>query len=126
MVERSREMYSASLYKEDFLTMKKLLKPYSKKLEKYCERCNKILLELKRECESYRVLEHTGTLSFALMNLADELNDFLQAPMEFAGRKEVLEFYFNVRNYLRVEEESAGSVRPVSVIIDSMSSFSRS
>ena len=108
LVERSREMYSASLYKEDFLTMKKLLKPYSKKLEKYCERCNKILLELKRECESYRVLEHTGTLSFALMNLADELNDFLQAPMEFAGRKEVLEFYFNVRNYLRVEEESAG------------------
>lgn len=108
LVERSREMYSASLYKEDFLMMKKLLKPYSKKLEKYCERCNKILLELKRECENYRVLEHTGTLSFALMNLADELSDFLQAPMEFAGRKEVLEFYFNVRNYLRVEEESAG------------------
>ena len=108
LVERSREMYSASLYKEDFLAMKKLLKPYSKKIEKYCERCNKILLELKRECENYRILEHTGTLSFALMNLADELSDFLQAPVEFAGRKEVLEFYFNIRNYLRVEEESAG------------------
>lgn len=108
LVERSREMYSASLYKEDFLAMKKLLKPYSKKLERYCERCNKILLELKRECENYCVLEHTGTLSFALMNLVDELSDFLQVPMEFAGRKEVLEFYFNVRNYLRVEEESAG------------------
>ncbi len=108
LVERSREMYSASLYKEDFLAMKKLLKPYSKKLERYCERCNKLLLELKRECESYRLLEHTGTLSFALMTLAEELSNFLQAPMEFAGRKEVLEFYFNIRNYLRVEEESAG------------------
>lgn len=107
LVERSREMYSAELYKEDFLAMKKLLKPYSKKLEKYCERCNKILLELKRECETYELLEHTGTLSFALMNLADELNSFLQAPMDFPGRKDVLEFYFNVRNYLRVEEESA-------------------
>ncbi len=108
LVERSREMYSACLYKEDFLAMKKLLKPYSKKIEKYCERCNKIMLELKRECENYQMLEHTGTLSFALLSLADELSNFLQAPMEFAGRKDVLEFYFNIRNYLRVEEESCG------------------
>ena len=108
LVERSREMYSASLYKEDFLAMKKLLKPYSKKLERYCERCNKILLELKRGCESYQLLEHTGTLSFALMTLSEALDDFLQASMDFAGRKDVLEFYFNIRNYLRVEEESDG------------------
>lgn len=108
LVERSREMYSACLYKEDFLMVKKLLKPHSKKIEKYCERCNKILLELKRGCENYQILEHTGTLSFALISLADELGEFLQMPMEFAGRKEILEFYFNIRNYLRVEEESAG------------------
>ena len=105
LLERSREMYSASLYKEDFLTVKRIIKPYSKKIERLCERCNKLLLEYKRQCENYQILEHTGTLSFALMSLASELDDFLQAPMEFAGRKEVLDFYFDLRNYLRVEEE---------------------
>lgn len=105
LVERAREMYSASLVKEDFLTVKKIIKPYSKKIERLCERCNKLLLEYKRQCESYQVLEHTGTLSFALMSLAGELDDFLQAPFDFAGRKEVLDLYFSLRNYLRVEEE---------------------
>lgn len=105
LVERAREMYSASIVKEEFLTVKKIIKPYSKKIERLCERCNKLLLEYKRQCVSYQVLEHTKTLSFALMSLASELDDFLQAPLDFAGRKEVLDFYFSLRNYLRVEEE---------------------
>lgn len=41
LVERGREMYSAVLYKEDILRMKKLVKPYRKKLEKALERCNR-------------------------------------------------------------------------------------
>ena len=45
LVDRSREMYSAEIYKEDFLAMKRLMKNYSKKMEKLLERCNKILLE---------------------------------------------------------------------------------
>ena len=49
LVERGREMYSASLEKEDFLEMKKKLRPYSKKLERALERCNHQLLVYKRE-----------------------------------------------------------------------------
>ena len=45
LVERGREMYSAVLYKEDILRMKKLVKPYRKKLEKALERCNRLMLE---------------------------------------------------------------------------------
>jgi Rad3-related DNA helicase len=105
LVERSREMYSAALYKEDFLNAKKILKPYSKKLERLLERCNKIFLEYKRECEGYTLHEHIGNLSFALMNLASELDAFLQSPMEFPGRKDILEFYFNVRNFMNIEQD---------------------
>ena len=104
LVERSREMYSASLYKEDFLTVKHIMKPYSKKIERMLERCNKILLEYKRECETYTLHEHTGNFSFSLMNLASELDEFLQSPMEFSGRKEVLDLYFHIRRFLSVEE----------------------
>ena len=105
LVERSREMYSASLCKEDFLAVKRIMKPYSKKIERLLERCNKVLLEYKRECETYVLHEHIGNFSFSLMNLASELDEFLQSPMEFSGKKEVLDLYFDIRNFLRVEEE---------------------
>ena len=104
LVERSREMYSASLYKEDFLAVKRIMKPYSRKIERLLERCNKIMLEYKRECETYTLHEHTGNFTFSLMNLASELDEFLQSPMEFSGKKEVLDLYFNIRNFLSVEE----------------------
>lgn len=118
LVERSREMYSACLYKEDFLAMKRLMKNYSKKIEKLLDRCNKILLEYKRECTNYCVYENTGNLMFSLMLLVAEIETFLQkpfmekgrkgeffdAPFEFTGRKELLEFYFNIRNFMHISD----------------------
>ena len=50
LVDRGREMYSAVLYKEDFLALKKSVKEYDSKMVHQLERCNKELLELKRAC----------------------------------------------------------------------------
>lgn len=102
LVERSREMYSAQICKEDFLLVKRILKPYSKLLEKLLEKCNKILLDYKRECETYVVYEDIGNLLFSLLRLASEMDEFLQKNMEFTGKKEVLDFYFKLRNFLNI------------------------
>lgn len=118
LVDRSREMYSAAIYKEDFLAMKRLMKNYSKKIEHHLERCNKLLLEYKRECENYCLYENIGNLHFALHLLVSEIEDFLQKPRrfketkgefaenpwDFLGKKELLEFYFGVRNFLNIME----------------------
>ena len=48
LLERGREMYSAALFKEDFLKMKKLVKKESPKLERQLEKCNKELLAMER------------------------------------------------------------------------------
>ena len=50
LLERGREMYSAQLYKEDFLTLKKTVKAFSPRMEKILDKCNRELLFLKREC----------------------------------------------------------------------------
>lgn len=116
LVDRSREMYSAAIYKEDFLAIKRLMKNYNKRIEKLAERCNKILLEYKRECETYCLYENIGNLHFALMLLVSEIEDFLQKPRrfkgnraeymenpwDFLGKKELLEFYFQIRNFLNI------------------------
>ena len=42
LVERSREMYSAEIYKEDFLAVKKIVKRYRPGLEQQFNHCNRI------------------------------------------------------------------------------------
>jgi DNA excision repair protein ERCC-2 len=105
LVERGREMYSASLYKEDFLGLKKEVKFYSRKLEKYLEKCNKNLLEFKRECDTYEVIESIGALVLNLMALASEIETFLEENRENDIVEKVLEFYFQVRHFLNMYEK---------------------
>ena len=104
LVERGREMYSASLYKEDFLEMKKKLRAYSKKLEKALERCNHQLLVYKRECDECRELESVGSFVLLLTGLLGELEEFLPELAEGSLRKEVLEFYFQARSFASIYE----------------------
>lgn len=105
LVERSREMYSAIIYKEDFLLAKKILKKYGQaKLMRELEKCNRVLLSYKRECEKYVIYESIGNFAFDLMNVASDLDEFLQKAPEFPERKDLSEFYLNLRNFLNIYE----------------------
>lgn len=102
LVDRSREMYSASLYKEDVLAVKRIMKPHSRTIEKTLDKCNKALLEMKRECENYRILDSIGTLTFHLMRLLSQMSEFFEKPREFPDKKTVMDFYFALRNFLAI------------------------
>lgn len=102
LVERGREMYSAVLCKEDILAMRRKIKPFRKKLERYLEACNRQMLQWKRECETYRALDGIGALSTGLLNVMGELETFLEELQEGDLREEVLEFYFQVRHFLNM------------------------
>lgn len=103
LVDRGRSMYSAVLCKEDFLEVKRHVKAHSRKLERYLEKCNKILLEYKRECaEEYQVMENISSFVMQLMNLLGEIENFLERDQEEQVRKAVLEFSFPVRHFLNM------------------------
>ena len=104
LVERGREMYSAVLYKEDFLENKKILKNYSKKCSASLERCNRHLLKMKRDCDGYRVLGGIEDLIFALLQLGFAMEEFFQKEINIPEKKEVQEFYLNVRHFLNMYE----------------------
>ncbi len=57
LVERGREMYSASLCKEEILRVKRQVKHIDVRLTKRLEECNRQLLELKRNCDGVTVLD---------------------------------------------------------------------
>ncbi len=102
LVERGREMYSAVLYKEQFLSVKKKVKEYSK-LVRQLDACNKILLEMKRECENYQVHESISPFYIKLVNVLHSMEKMLEEKKQVDD--EVLEFYFAVRFFLNIYEE---------------------
>ena len=102
LVDRSREMYSADLYKEDVLVVKRIMKAHSRTICRTLDKCNKAMLEMKRECEHYQILDSVGTLTFHLMRLASQMDEFLEKPREFPEKKTVLDFYFALRNFLNI------------------------
>ncbi len=82
LVERGREMYSAVLYKEEILEVQKLVRLEAAKLAKALRECNKQFLELKRECENYRVQTSVSHIALKLMNVLTELEDYLEKNEE--------------------------------------------
>lgn len=104
LVERGRKMYSATLCKEDFLEKAKIVREVSPKLSKILKKCNRHLLEYKRECDTYKVMEHIGGFSLQLMSLLGEMEHFLEQEHEEKIQKDILEFSFEVRHFLNMYE----------------------
>lgn len=103
LVERGREMYSASLEKEAFLQMKNLLRGKREGLTKALDGCNRYLLTLKRECESgFQILPQVGGFELQLQRLSAELDKYLEQPVPEEIREQVMEFYFSVWNFLGI------------------------
>ena len=100
LVERSREMYSASLSKSDFLKCRKLMKEIDRKVYQKLSDANKKMLDLKRQCEGFTVLESVESLYFSLTRLKTELDRFFEESDSFEEKDELLDLYFAVNQFL--------------------------
>ena len=111
LVSRAREIYSASVYKEDFLEVKRIIKGKSPRLERQLDRCNKLLLSMKRECGDWQLLEDVTGLTAGIMTAFSYMETFMEEFPEFPERETVLDFYFCLRDFLNVYEELDGHYR---------------
>lgn len=112
LVDRSREMYSAELVKEDVLAVKRIMKQH-RGIEQALEKCNRELLRLKKECAAaaesgtesgmaFQVYESIGMLMFHLMRVQSQLEAFLETPRDFPEKKTVMDFFFALRNFMSI------------------------
>ncbi len=104
LVERGREMYSAMLYKEDILEMKKITAKYNPKLSKTLDECNRQLLILKRECEHYNLLESVSHIAIKLMHIMTLLEESMENFPE-EKKEQIRDFYFQIRDFLNIYEQ---------------------
>ena len=104
LLDRGREMYSAALLKDSFLGTKRLLKELSPRIAKLLDKCNKELLVMKRQCESYRREEEIDGFVRMLNHLYAAIDDFLDEHDTFPNKKELLDFYFEAAHFLNIYE----------------------
>ena len=106
LVDRGREMYSATLQKEEFLGLKKVVKDYDLHIYRLLERCNKELLELKRLCDEYVCWEEEDIAPFVrgVIRLSEAIDHYLEDHEDSPVRKELLEFYFKLSHFLMIHE----------------------
>jgi Rad3-related DNA helicase len=110
LVERGREMYSAVLVKEDFLALKRAVKDYDNKMYRQLERCNKELLELKRECEDYVCESEAAIAPFVrnLNRLSTVMSDYLEENENSPVKEQILDFYFDISHFLLMNDDLDG------------------
>ena len=104
LIDRAREMYSASISKDKVLEVKRIMKTRDKKITAALERVNKVLLGYKRMCEDmpYYMMETTADLEIQLMRLRIYMEKYLEHHKEFENRDIVLDFFFEMNTYMEV------------------------
>lgn len=104
LVERSREMYSALLRKEDFLLLRRLIKEYAPDIARCLGSCNHELLVIKRETMNYLVEPYLDSLCQSLSCLLQAMEKYLEDNENSPFKKELLLFYFEVFHFLDIKE----------------------
>lgn len=108
LVDRTRNMYSTELWKEDFLKVAKSIKNDDKKLYKLFKKINSDLLELKKSIvdnEKYKILEDEP--SNMLNNLRKILtlgDEWLTKNSDHKDYNTILDLYFQVLSFIRLSE----------------------
>lgn len=104
LIDRSRNMYSASLCKSDILKCKKITKGKLNKLHSILGKLNNYFVDLRNECDSKEVKW------FYEEGLPNELNKLLQIYLReseeilikgnrFEGYEELLQLYFDINAF---------------------------
>lgn len=104
LVDRGREMYSASICLNDVIETRKFVKPYSQRLWKKLGKVKKQMEELRQNCGEWKVQENAGVLPISLLSVQGELDQLLEESPAQEVVDGILDFYFEVRDFLNISE----------------------
>lgn len=107
LVDRSRDMFSAQLYKTDFLEMKKLIKPIQPQIAKILGKINSHMVELRKQCgESHFLVQKNEPeeLCRLLSRFISESDEYLAKSEKSEEQQKLLMLYFNAISFIKIAE----------------------
>ena len=109
LVERGRDMYSASLRKADILALAKKVRSHAPDIAKELMHLNRVMLALKRETGEFMEKPYLEPLNDALGRLLPviekNLEDHASHPWNPALKKDVLYYYFELLHFRGIYEK---------------------
>lgn len=104
LAERGREMYSASICREDVVKVQGGKERKSTKTVPLPWQLNHLLEELQEECTTYNILPGTGSVTMQALKIQGEFDTYLEEHKDVELEDEVRQFYFDIRNFLNISE----------------------
>lgn len=107
LVDRSREMFSASLNKADFLDLRDIFKEEYAPIYKSMNKVNTIFNKIKKDADikdSYYQKEDISELYYPVTKLITQMEPFLIEKKEHPDYEKVLEFYFGLITFIKISE----------------------
>lgn len=109
LVDRSRNMFSAEIYKEKILKASKLIKGKAPNLYKSLNSINKYLIEIRKEVQELEVTsiykkEEYKDLYKLLRIFIKECDEYLIKAVNTEGYDEIRDLYFEVRGFISISE----------------------
>ena len=113
LVDRSREMFSAELYKKPFLELRRLVKKDIPQVYKILGQINTRLVELRKECEQegkpLAREKYPDDLVPDLRRFTRAAEKWLARNIKTSYREEILTLYFEVNWFLKVIDFYGGN-----------------
>ena len=113
LLERGRDMYSAILVKENFLSVRRILKEgplpaenrFVKRINKWIDKCNSELLKLKKMMDKQSIGVEINTFVGYVQNLYLAYNAYLDEKLQTPDDEAFLQLYFDISHFLGIYEE---------------------
>ena len=109
LVDRSRKMFSAEIYKEKILMVSKLIKGRAPNVYKSLNSINKYLIDIRKEGEeieknNFYKKEQYKDLNKLLRLFLKECDEYLIKSNNTEGYNEVRDLYFDIRSFINISE----------------------
>ncbi|KYH34700.1 bifunctional ATP-dependent DNA helicase/DNA polymerase III subunit epsilon [Clostridium tepidiprofundi DSM 19306] len=107
LVDRSREMFSAEIYKKPILELKKKTKELAPKVSKYLNKLNSFMVKGRKLCEKenfYLQKDAPQDIYTSIRKFISEAEEWLVDNPEADFREDLLQFYFDALSFIRTSE----------------------
>ena len=107
LVDRGRDMYSASLVKEELMEARRACSEYQPRIARAIEKCNKDMLEIKKKrgnagTDELVVMGSIGELAGHVDKLRMLITEYLSDHHDGPAHQEIVDLYFKIRDFLNI------------------------
>lgn len=105
LLDRGREMYSASLRKEEVLELRRVIKDYDGEMYSLLGKLNKALLALKKKSDGLTLFEDVEEVYLTALDVKGQIDIYINNHNDSPVMDEIMDFYFEIVHFIGIYEE---------------------